>query len=379
MPNPNAIVDTIARVEPPLDKPPAEILGESERGLTFEFPDGRRARLDRSNERAPALAGILEELRRRGKPVYLEVDPQTGLITRIQIPKVTHIEAVYANEAGDQVVDLPLSQGSHVLRRGSPDFEEWAALLQEALNRRLPVILTENELHDVIDLRWYPNPDDVPFPRLGPPPWSWRWPWRWFVDIYDFILRLFSWWLSAVTQTRANELFALMASKSCNPLTVPPPCITFLYPDDGCYARAHEMCRLISLEGVTARKVFNYANFDNGLVVSTKNHPSCQVSWRYHVAPTLRIRLGFPSTQEQVVDPALFGTPVPTPTWQAKQTDPNATLVGTDATIYYRSKDGATVMYDPNYADTNTTLADFRLALQLRAAQDGPPPYANCP
>src|SRR6266545_3554163 len=66
MPNPNAIVDTIVRVEPPLDKPPADVLRESERGLTFEFADGRRARLDRSNERAPALAGILEELRRRG-------------------------------------------------------------------------------------------------------------------------------------------------------------------------------------------------------------------------------------------------------------------------------------------------------------------------
>ncbi len=87
MPNPNAIVDKIARVEPPLDKAPADVLRESERGLTFEFPDGRHARLDRSDERAPALAGILEELRRRGKPVYVEVDPQTGVITRVQIDR----------------------------------------------------------------------------------------------------------------------------------------------------------------------------------------------------------------------------------------------------------------------------------------------------
>lgn len=381
MPNPNAIVDTIARVEPPLDKPPADVLRESERGLTFEFSGGRRARLDRSDERAPALAGILEELRRRGKTVYVEVDPQTGVITRVQIPKVTHIEAVYANETGDMVIDIPLSHGSHVLRRQSPDFDAWAALLREALDRGLPVILTENEMHDLIDLRWYPNPEDVPlFPRPGlPPNWWRRWPWRWFVDIYELILKLLGWWLSAVTQARANDIFALMASKSCDPVTVPEPCITFLYPDDGCYARAHEMCRLTSLEGVTARKIFNYANYDNGLVVSTKNHPSCQVSWRYHVAPTLRVRLSFPTVQEQVIDPALFGAPVPTATWQAKQTDPNAMLVGTDASVYYRSKAGATVMYDPNYADTSATLADFRLELQLRAIQNGPPPYANCP
>jgi hypothetical protein len=382
MPNPNAIVDKIARVEPPLDKAPADVLRDSERGLTFEFADGRRARLDRSDERAPALAGILEELRRRGKPVYIEVDPQSGAITRIQVPRVTHIEAVYANPAGDLMIDIPLSQGSHVLRRQSPDFDAWAALLREALDRRLPVILTESEMHDVIDLRWYPNPEDLPpFPKLGlPPEWWWRrWPWFYLIDIYQFILKLFAWWLSAVTQARANELFDLMASKSCNPLTVPPPCITFLYPDDGCYARAHEMCRLIALEGVTARKVFNYADYDQGLLVSTKNHPSCLVSWRYHVAPTLRVRQGFPAVQEQVIDPALFSAPVPTATWQAKQTDPAALLVGTDSSVYYRSKDGGTVMYDPNYTDTDATLADRRLDLQVRATNYGPPPYANCP
>ncbi len=71
--------------------------------------------------------------------------------------------------------------------------------------------------------------------------------------------------------------------------------------------------------------------------------------------------------------------PAPTATWRARQSDPNALLVGTDASVYYRSKDGATVMYDPNYVDTDATLADFRLDLQLRAVQDGPPPYANCP
>jgi hypothetical protein len=31
-------------------------------------------------------------------------------------------------------------------------------------------------------------------------------------------------------------------------------------------------------------------------------------------------------------------------------------------------------MYDPSYVDTNATLDDFRLALQLRSVQDGPPP-----
>jgi hypothetical protein len=54
-------------------------------------------------------------------------------------------------------------------------------------------------------------------------------------------------------------------------------------------------------------------------------------------------------------------------------------LVGTDASVYFRSKDGGTVMCAPNHTDTNATIADFPLALQLPAVQDGPPPYANCP
>jgi hypothetical protein len=70
---------------------------------------------------------------------------------------------------------------------------------------------------------------------------------------------------------------------------------------------------------------------------------------------------------------------VKTADWRQQQTDPNSTLVGTDASVYYRSPNGSTVMYDANYADTIQTLIDFRLSLKARSLQQGPPPYANCP
>jgi hypothetical protein len=74
-----------------------------------------------------------------------------------------------------------------------------------------------------------------------------------------------------------------------------------------------------------------------------------------------------------VIDPSLFTTPVSKATWKGVQGDPNATLKDTAASDYFW---GST---DPNYVDTNQKLAYYRLQLQNRALQVGPPPYANCP
>jgi hypothetical protein len=375
MPNPNAIVGKINR----LDR-------EAEGGAEIELEDGRRARIDPKDRRATGFVELLESRRERGRPVYLEVDPDTGAITRFEIPLVGRVESVTETPAEDLDIVMPPSHGAHYLRRTSPDFDAWAGLLREAIDKGLPVIITQDDRQEVIDLRFYPNPEEIPpFPKPGLPPewwrrWPWdRWPFRWYVDIYEYILKLLAWWLSAVTQQKANETFSLVNGLSCQPLSPIAPCITFLYPDDGCYARAHEMCRLMGLQGVSSRKVFNYAGSNNDLLVQTKNHPSCSVSWWYHVAPTLRVRKSFPKVEEQVIDPALFTGPVTTAVWQTKQIDPNATLVGTDASVYFRNKSGSTVTYDNSYTDTNATLADFRDALKARSLQQGPPPYANCP
>jgi hypothetical protein len=75
-----------------------------------------------------------------------------------------------------------------------------------------------------------------------------------------------------------------------------------------------------------------------------------------------------------VIDPALFTTPVTESTWKGVQGDPGATLTDTDWTQFWHG--GGT---DPGYTNTIAILAQYRLALQTRAIQVGPPPYANCP
>jgi hypothetical protein len=177
----------------------------------------------------------------------------------------------------------------------------------------------------------------------------------------------------SVTLQRAQQLYDLVNAKVCCPASAPAPCIPFLYPDDGCWGRAHEMCRLMIADGAQPEKVWIYGN----LTVQTANNPFCQVNWGWHVAPTLQIDpVTGPITY--VIDPSLFPGPVPEATWKSVQGDPNATLVTTDAAVFYRSF-GGSLQYDPTYSQTQSVLATYRNDLRLRSASsDGPPPYFAC-
>ena len=164
-------------------------------------------------------------------------------------------------------------------------------------------------------------------------------------------------------------MFSLVSDKTCDPLTAPAPCIPYLYPDDGCWARAHEMCRLMLAAGARPRKIW----IDGRLDAPTKNHPSCRVRWGWHVAPTLRVRRLF-GGRDVVIDPSLFARPVSKADWKGIQGDPGAGLTSTAASLYWRNF----LDDDPDYADTHHWLRHFRLQLKTRALQVGPPPYAQC-
>ncbi len=178
----------------------------------------------------------------------------------------------------------------------------------------------------------------------------------------------------AVSMQKAVELFRLANSKLCCPGKASAPCIPFQYPNDGCWGRAHEMCRLILLAGVTPKKVWIYGS----LHTPTTNSPACYVPWGWHVAPTLDVTTGS-TTTEHVIDPSLFEKPVTKATWKSVQGDPSAVLKSSPASTFYRNKSGSYTETDPTYAKTNDVLTTYRNKLKLRAiGPDGPPPYLNC-
>jgi hypothetical protein len=134
------------------------------------------------------------------------------------------------------------------------------------------------------------------------------------------------------------------------------------------------MCRLFLAEGVVPEKVWIYGN----LRTPTVNHPRCLVTWGWHVAPTLLVDLGA-NREARVIDPSLFSLPVAKAEWKRVQGDPAATLESSPAEVFYRSRGGAYVEYDGNYAKTQSVLSTYRNRLKLRSAEaDGPPPYFAC-
>jgi hypothetical protein len=378
MPNPNAIVSTNVRLDPPLDRPPEEML-RAERGLSVQLDGDRRVRLDPADERSAGLARVLDGLSKQRLPVYLEVDPATDFITRLLIPHVARVVDIRSIE-GALSVALEPSHARHLLPLGGEDAGVLERQLKDAVGTGRPVLVTEDDAHNIIDVRSFtPAPDGPPMPPFPPPrprpPVKLIWPLEWILRIlrwlWWWICWPFWWWFRCISPTRAQQVFDAMAATSCNPLTVPAPCIPFLYPDDGCWARAHEMCRLMINMGLHPRKVW----IDGSLHVSTRNNPTCSVYWNWHVAPTLCVRgPRWFQTQRMVIDPSLFSNPVTEATWKGVQGDPSATLTHTDASVFWHGGGG-----DPGYVSTNSILAQYRLALLNRSLASGPPPYAACP
>jgi Glutaminase len=370
-----AIVSRTIRLEPG-SVGPAAGKDPGEGGSSIVLDGDRRVRLDPADPRSRGLAQVLDGLSREHLPVYLEIDPVTELVSRLLIPRITRVEAVRDHDDGLEVI-LSGSHARHRLKRDQPDYETLAAELRASLESHRPLLITEEDAQGIIDIREYspdpqgpappfpePGPSPLPLPRTGIwrllyPIWYWPWwPWWWWR------------WFLCLSTTRAHDIFASMAATSCLPLTVPVPCIPFLYPDDGCWARAHEMSRLMLAMGAGPGKVWIYGNLN----VNTRNNPSCSVGWWYHVAPTICVRSWFPLTRRMVVDPSLFADLVSEATWKGVQGDASANLVDTSWTQY--GPGGGT---DPTFSDTATQLAYYRLQLQSRSIQVGPPPYANCP
>ena len=96
MPNPNAFVATVARINAPTEPTPEE----AARGLSIEFENERTARLDPADRRSRAYTEMLEEMRRARLPVYIEVNDE-GVMTRLLIPLVVKVSDITLGEEAD--------------------------------------------------------------------------------------------------------------------------------------------------------------------------------------------------------------------------------------------------------------------------------------
>ncbi len=177
----------------------------------------------------------------------------------------------------------------------------------------------------------------------------------------------------------ARNIFDFCAAQSCH-LPGPPtvtPCIPFQYVRDGCYARAHKMRQIIEDRyGYCCEKVFSFANVgDDRLAVKADKWGGCCVTWWYHVAPLVRVRvrlnLGFIKLEfvlALVIDPGMFDKPVLLSTWLGAQehapcwpNTANVSMYSIQPGSAYTPANlaGTAFATDPSYTATNATLIDY--------------------
>ena len=112
--------------------------------------------------------------------------------------------------------------------------------------------------------------------------------------------------ISLLTPKQAEDIFKEMAEQKNIP---------FCYPEDGCYARAHEMTRLMEKKGIISGKIF----LEGDLKVETKNTPKGYVEWWFHVVPLVAVKKG-DKIVLSVIDPSIASSPLTIEEWVAKQT-----------------------------------------------------------
>ena len=347
MPNPNALVDYVA----PPDARTLGLAGGGEHAV-ISFQAGRSGRLDLSKPHSRAWASVLDSMRESNAPVYVEIDPTTGEITSLRVPLSVGVENI-APVGEDMEVELVISHAKHFLRRSNPDFQQLLETLERARATKALVAVTETEQHDIIDVRPMAGSSVTARGNIAP-------------EISEGPREP----VVSVTLGQAQQMFDLVNPKVCCPAVAAAPCIPFNYPDDGCWGRAHEMCRLMIAAGITPDKVWIFGN----LRAASQNNPNCQVVWGWHVAPTLSV-----GTQTYVIDPALFTGPVTQATWAGVQGDPNPTLIPSPASTFWRNRNPSSAITDPTYSQTNSVLTTYRNTLRVRATgAAGPPPYPNC-
>lgn len=106
-----------------------------------------------------------------------------------------------------------------------------------------------------------------------------------------------------ISQERAIEVFDLL--KQMNN-------IAYGYTDDGCYARAHLMCRKLFDTGLMPEKAWAFETEHRELIVK---FPHGEQTWWFHVAPVLNVEDGKGGHTQMVFDPSLFDGPVTLKEW----------------------------------------------------------------
>jgi glutaminase-like protein len=156
--------------------------------------------------------------------------------------------------------------------------------------------------------------------------------------------------------TEANPLTMIQAQALMDEFRATD--IPFDWPEEFCYARAHQMRRMMVERGVHCWKLWNYPR-DPSHKLRVPDTGRGPITWSSHVAPAVMV-LGPRGPQPMVLDPSLFRQPVSPGTWTARQGDLQSRVEPSLGQVYLRSWDGSWEMTDDAYKQTDSDLDQAR-------------------
>ena len=156
----NARVERIGDLSRPSPERAAEAPGPSENYLEVRLESGESGLLDMSVHRDAVWADVLRSLQERDQPAYVEIDPDTRLVTELLLPIRFSVGRIEPAEAG-LVVELIVSHAPHRLRRSNPDYDELRGTLEAARERKRRVLVTETDDHEIVDVRMLDEPAET--------------------------------------------------------------------------------------------------------------------------------------------------------------------------------------------------------------------------
>ena len=318
--------------------------------VSVHFKSGQVASLDLQDPLSAHWARMIDRQTQANLPVYVEIDEESAVITGVLIPRVFTVEKLETDDRGNLLVHLHQSQAIHAVLPSDPNFDALRDSLQAAMDDGSERLITST-LSDleIIDVRIPPeNPGDSdsdPAPPDPDPP---------------------------VSPERADEIFGDMNSESCVACNPSLDCITFLYPRNGCWIRAHLMAyKMRDYEPPEdPEKLF----IEGSLDPFAPNDPDCGApwGWGWHIAPTLMV-IQPGGDEKRVIDPSLASGPVSETEWvNLNNPSGTPTLTTLPWTVYNPRIDGSTA----TEAQAQSDMQWFRDALQTNCLTYGPPPYS---
>jgi hypothetical protein len=155
--NVSTLVDFVRDITRERPQKTGKARASAEPALHVQFDGGVTGRLDPAAPRDRVWAEVLASLRDSREPAYVGIDPDTGYIVSLLLPRQFLVTAIRETESGDREVELEISHARHYLRRGLPDFDRMLETLESARREKVPVLITESlDSSAIVDARLAP-------------------------------------------------------------------------------------------------------------------------------------------------------------------------------------------------------------------------------